>query len=102
MTSYQPTQSEILNYDPNEQFTYPEPSFKLNKSLANVLAIDNLPLTEASKAEKMSTVIQKVFEKKASIVPIDFYMPIDEATGQTKGYAFFFHLSISPSFFFDC
>jgi len=84
------TQREILEYDPNEKFEdtgYPEPKIKLNTSFANVLAIDNLPITEASKADKMSSLIQKVFEKKASVVPTDFYMPVN-SDGKTKGFAF--------------
>jgi translation initiation factor 3 subunit B len=81
------TPREIKEFNPNEEFEYPEPPFKLDTNLDNVIAIDNLPITEESKADKMIKLIEKIL-KKYEVKPVEFYMPIDKKTGKTKGFVF--------------
>lgn len=63
---------------------------ELDEDYGNILIIDNLPVVDAAKEEKLLAVLKKKFfgPANASLVEAGVFMPKDEQ-GNGKGYAFF-------------
>ena len=53
----------------------------------NVIVVDNLPVVESGKYDKLRVVLQKFFSQIGSIREGGLFLPQDE-DGKTKGYAF--------------
>lgn len=54
----------------------------------NVVVMDGVPVIDRSKADKLLARIAKEFTKKGSQVKVDdMFIPWDEKTGKSKGYA---------------
>jgi hypothetical protein len=53
-----------------------------------VPVVDNLPAVAREKHEKLSAVIRKVFGQVGDIRDNGLWMPIDEETGMSQGFAF--------------
>eukprot|EP01134_Creolimax_fragrantissima_P002231 CFRG2231T1 len=59
----------------------------VENKLDRVVAVDNCPTIPAEKVGKLLSVLKKTFSKVGKVIePI--YMPLDEKTGQTKGFCF--------------
>ena len=59
-----------------------------DEGLDNILVIDGVPVIDKSKLEKLLARISKEFGKKgAPLKPEDMYLPWDDNTGKSKGYA---------------
>ncbi|KAF8337904.1 translation initiation factor eIF-3b [Cantharellus anzutake] len=54
-----------------------------------VVVIDNLPIVDPSRKDKLLQVINKHLKKCGSPKPDNVFMPWDDAKNQSKGYAFF-------------
>mmetsp|Transcript_39834 Transcript_39834/g.55322 ORF Transcript_39834/g.55322 Transcript_39834/m.55322 type:complete len:692 (+) Transcript_39834:144-2219(+) len=54
----------------------------------NVIVVDNLPVVPPAKCDKLITVVTKIFSQLGAIREGGLYMPKDEATQNSKGYAF--------------
>lgn len=60
-----------------------------DEGLDNILVIDGVPVIDKSKLEKLLARISKEFGKKgAPLKPEDMYLPWDDTTGKSKGYAY--------------
>ena len=53
----------------------------------NIIVVDNLPVVESGKYDKLRVVLQKFFSQIGSIREGGLFLPQDE-DGKTKGYAF--------------
>jgi hypothetical protein len=51
-----------------------------------LLLVDNLPLIDSDKREELESILKRAFSEAALINSL--FMPVDDATKQTKGYAF--------------
>lgn len=61
---------------------------ELEEGFDNILVVDGIPVIDNSKLEKLLAKISKEFGKKGSkISPDDIFVPFDEKTGKSKGYA---------------
>ncbi|KAL0951051.1 hypothetical protein HGRIS_007791 [Hohenbuehelia grisea] len=60
-----------------------------DESLDNTVIVDNVPIIDKSKYDRLVAKIAKDFNKKGcSIKPDDIFMPWDDAAGKSKGYLF--------------
>ena len=66
------------------QPTYPK--FKLDISAA--IVVRNLPKVPQAKFDKLSSVLKKLFGRVGQLSEVGFFMPFDEETGSTLGFAF--------------
>lgn len=66
--------------------------------MAGVAVVDNVPSVPGEKFEKLSTVIRKLFGQVGNIRDNGLWMPIDEETGLSKGFAFieFMNPAVGP------
>jgi len=70
----------------NNPFRY---KVEYDDSLDNTVVVDSVPIIDKSKLEKLFTKICKEFSKKGiTIKADDIFMPWDDATGKSKGYAY--------------
>lgn len=78
-----------FDYDdePDPQDILGEPEVKLDTTFANVVVVDHIPVAAEDKLAKLSSVLSKVFSQVGTIAENGMYLPIDEETKQTKGYA---------------
>ena len=53
----------------------------------NIIVVDNLPVVESAKYDKLRVVVQKIFSQIGSIREGGLFLPRDDE-GKTKGYAF--------------
>ena len=64
---------------------------ELEEGFDNILVVDGIPVIDNSKLEKLLAKISKEFGKKGSkISPDDIFVPFDEKSGKSKGYAWMF------------
>lgn len=61
---------------------------RVDMSFDNVIFCDNLPVVPQEKYEKLITVLTKIFGQIGQIQDGGFWMPLDEKTNQSKGFAF--------------
>lgn len=54
----------------------------------NIVVVDNLPVVPPEKFEKLQTVVKKIFGQIGAIRENGLWMPVDEETQKTKGFAF--------------
>lgn len=54
----------------------------------SVIVVDNLPVVPPGKHEKLVTVVRKIYGQIGTIREGGLWMPVDQATKNTKGYAF--------------
>lgn len=55
-----------------------ESEARLDTSFGNVLVVDNLPVVDESKYQKLLGVINKIFSNFGALAPEGLYMPLDE------------------------
>ncbi|KAJ1726637.1 Translation initiation factor 3 subunit b [Coemansia biformis] len=83
-----PASEEEIDYSDLERtFAVPEQE----ETLENVIVVDNLPVVDTSKVEKLfKTLTSKVFKKAGKVKDNGFHMPMQEGAGgpESKGYAF--------------
>ncbi|KAJ2617985.1 Translation initiation factor 3 subunit b [Coemansia sp. RSA 1365] len=83
-----PASEEEIDYsDLERKFAIPEQE----ETLENVVVVDNLPIVDSSKEEKLIKVLKnKVFKKSGKVKENGFHMPKADVKGveKTKGYAF--------------
>lgn len=61
---------------------------ELEEGFDNILVVDGVPVIDNSKLDKLLTKINKEFGKKgAHIKPDNIFVPWDERTGKSKGWA---------------
>ncbi len=93
----------VASFDDDEEEEYEEedfvePELKLDNTFNNVLVVDNLPVVNEDKYEKLCNVITKIYSA-LDIADGGLYMPKDK-NKSTQGYAFLFSIHLSPFFFF--
>ena len=54
----------------------------------NIVVVDNLPTVEPSKYDKLLGVVKKIFSQIGSVRENGLWLPVDDETKKTKGYAF--------------
>ncbi|KAG8899662.1 Translation initiation factor 3 subunit b [Tulasnella sp. 403] len=55
----------------------------------NVVVVDNVPIVDAGKKDKLLSALAKKFAQRGAVVnPEGLHLPWDEATGKSKGYMF--------------
>lgn len=60
----------------------------LDDNLDNLIVVDGVPVIDKSKLERLLAKISKEFTKKgAPVKPENIFVPWDESTGKSKGYA---------------
>ena len=65
-----------------------EPDLETESGFGNIIVVDNLPEVPPEKYEKLVGVIRKIFARTGTIRENGLWMPVDEETKQSKGYAF--------------
>eukprot|EP00249_Psilotum_nudum_P011425 c23165_g1_i2 orf=444-2627(-) len=65
-----------------------EETLEFESGFGNVIVVDNLPVVAPEKFEKLEGVVRKIFGQIGTIRDGGLWMPVDEETGKTKGYAF--------------
>ncbi|KAL2917575.1 Translation initiation factor 3 subunit b [Polyrhizophydium stewartii] len=67
-----------------------EAKFAVNvpTGFAHVIVVDNVPIVDQAKEEKLFRVIAKLFKEAGAIQPDGIHMPRDPKTGMSKGYLF--------------
>ncbi|KIY72856.1 translation initiation factor eIF-3b [Cylindrobasidium torrendii FP15055 ss-10] len=83
--------STSTEYDDDIDFSDIEAKYAVNydDSLENTVVVDGLPIIDNTKLDRLLTKVAKEFSKRgASIKGEDIYLPWDEKTGKSKGYAF--------------
>ncbi|ORX71228.1 translation initiation factor eIF-3b [Linderina pennispora] len=81
------SEADIDFSDLEREFVVPEQE----ETLENVVVVDNLPVVDESKEEKLIAVLKKLFKKQAGAVKDNgIHMPHEEVKGKnkTKGFAF--------------
>ncbi|KAJ2724178.1 Translation initiation factor 3 subunit b [Coemansia sp. Benny D115] len=80
------TESDIDYSDLEAQFVIPEQE----ETLENVVVVDNIPIVDEAKEEKLVQVLKKLFKKCGTVKANGIHMPKDSSSGKskTKGYAF--------------
>jgi len=76
-----------------EEFGAEEAPVQLNASCANVVVVDNVPVTGMERYEKLYAVIRKIFSSYGTIIDDGLYIPVTEKAKpedkqMTCGYAF--------------
>ncbi|KAL9658596.1 hypothetical protein ABK040_006133 [Willaertia magna] len=87
MATYQVTEKDIKNFNPNEEFTFDEPEVTLDEDYSNIIVIDGLPIIDPSKEESLKSKVSQIIEKKANGTVINFVVPYNEKN-ISKGFAF--------------
>ena len=55
----------------------------------NIIVVDGIPIIDKSKLEKLLAKIGKEFSRKGAPIKVDdIFVPWDDSTGKSKGYAF--------------
>lgn len=65
-----------------------EEEIQTETGFGSVIAVDNLPAVPPEKQEKLAAVINRLYAQIGTIREGGFWMPIDEETKLTKGFAF--------------
>ncbi|KAI8321826.1 translation initiation factor eIF-3b [Martensiomyces pterosporus] len=80
------SEAEIDFSDLEKQFVIPEQE----ETLENVVVVDNLPVVDESKEDKLVLVLKKIFKKSGTVKENGIHMPKEDVKGKskTKGYAF--------------
>jgi translation initiation factor 3 subunit B len=65
-----------------------EPDLVTESGFGNIIVVDNLPVVPPEKYEKLVGVIRKIFARTGTIRESGLWMPVDEETKLSKGYAF--------------
>eukprot|EP00884_Botryococcus_braunii_P018580 jgi/Botrbrau1/5405/Bobra.182_1s0009.1 len=73
---------------PSEDDEDDEEEIQTETGFGSVIVVDNVPAVASEKHEKLSAVLKKVFGQVGNIRDNGLWMPIDEETGVSKGFAF--------------
>eukprot|EP00850_Spirogloea_muscicola_P016935 SM000141S00879 [mRNA] locus=s141:121775:136794:- [translate_table: standard] len=65
-----------------------EGAIERETGFGSVVMVDNLPVVPPEKHDKLVNVVRKIFGQIGSIRENGLWMPVDEATQRTRGYAF--------------
>mmetsp|Transcript_36262 Transcript_36262/g.43780 ORF Transcript_36262/g.43780 Transcript_36262/m.43780 type:complete len:706 (-) Transcript_36262:230-2347(-) len=74
----------ILSEDEEDEME----EIKSDTGFGSVIIVDNLPVVPPEKHEKLVNVVKKIYGQIAAIREGGLWMPVDQETNKTKGYAF--------------
>lgn len=80
-----------IDYDDDEPDPHDilgEPEVRLETTFENVVVVDHIPVTSEDRFQKLSSVLKNVFGQMGTIAEDGLYIPVDEETKSTKGFAF--------------
>jgi translation initiation factor 3 subunit B len=60
-------------------------AINIPETFENIVVVDNVPIVDGSKDEKLLSVIKKIFKSAGSIKEKGIFMPKDPVTGKSKG-----------------
>ena len=61
-------------------------SIQMPTTFENLVIVDNVPIVDTAKEEKLLNVIKKIFKPVAPLQEDAIVMPKDQKTGKSKGY----------------
>ena len=83
-----PDQSDDYGVPSEDEEDFNAEEIQKDEGFSCVVVVDNLPVIGIEKYEKLLGVLKKIFSQIGEVHEDGLYMPVDEQTKKTKGFAF--------------